>query len=92
MGWRLIRFYSFLLLIFYWLLLYSYFRFILILLLIEGVIVLVFLFFVFMREVYLMSLELMFLIMRIMVFEGVLGLCLLMNNYRVLGLNYYRLW
>jgi len=53
--------------------------------------VIVFLFFVYVGEVGLARLELMFLVIGMMVFEGVVGLCLLINNYRELGLNYYRL-
>jgi len=51
--------------------------------------VIVFLSLNYIGEVYVLSLELMFLIMGMLVFEGVVGLCLLINNYRALGLNYY---
>jgi len=87
----LIGVYFFLVLLFYWFFLYSYFSYILILLLVEGIMVIVFLYFAYISDMYLLSLEVIFLIMRIIVFDGVIGLCLLINNYRVFGINYYRL-
>jgi len=89
MGWRLLSFYFLFIFVFYWLIFYGYFSYILLLLLVEGVMVIVFLSLNYIGEVYVLSLELMFLIMGMLVFEGVVGLCLLINNYRALGLNYY---
>lgn len=74
---------------FYWLLFYRYFSYIIVLLLVEGMIVVLFLFLVYLGDLFVMRLELIFLFLCMMVFEGVIGLCLLVNSYRLLGLGYY---
>lgn len=68
-----------------------YFIYILFLLLIEGLFVFIFFFIFYFFDLWVLSCELMFFLMRVMVFGGVIGLCLLVSFYRMEGLSFIRL-